>query len=338
MINFGIIGTNSITRQFIEAAEKSGEWRLTAVYSRTTAKAEKFAADYHSDIETSASLEDFFASQKYTTVYIASPNSLHFPQVKMAIEAGKNVIVEKPAASNPTEMKQLVDLLEQHPQVHFFEAARHIHEPNFKLVAESIKKLRPIQGANLTYEKYSSKMDNFLAGRVSNVFTLDFSGGALQDLGIYLVYDAVCWFGRPQKAVYLAKKLSTGVDGKGTAILDYGDFNVVLNIGKIDNSYLPGEIYGFKKTIELKQNAADLQQVSLIDEKGKRHVLANTSDTNPMSAEVMDFAAVINHPDDEHFQALEKEWFQRSQDVNQVLYDLRQSAGIVFPADKKEEM
>lgn len=34
MLKLGIIGTNWITQQFIDAAAASGEWQLTSVYSR----------------------------------------------------------------------------------------------------------------------------------------------------------------------------------------------------------------------------------------------------------------------------------------------------------------
>ena len=35
MIRFAVIGTNWITRQFVEAAHESGKYKLTAVYSRS---------------------------------------------------------------------------------------------------------------------------------------------------------------------------------------------------------------------------------------------------------------------------------------------------------------
>lgn len=335
MINFGIIGTNFITKQFIAAAENTGRMRLTAVYSRTQAKAQAFASAYRYVTATHDDLADFFADDSFSTVYIASPNSLHFDQACQAITAGKNVILEKPATTSPAQMQVIQDLLQAHPQVHFFEAARHIHEPNFKVVQEQVAKFGQVQGANLTYEKYSSKFDSYLAGNNPNVFTLEFAGGALQDLGVYLVYEAVALFGMPQASTYVAQKLESGVDGKGTAILDYGDFKVVLNMGKMNNSYLPGEIYAGKQTLILANNAADMEKISLVDAQGQVHVLANNRPNNPMTAEINDFADVLESPTASVNQQKEQAWLQLAVQVNRVMYDFRQSAQIEFPTDNK---
>ena len=60
-------------------------------------------------------------------VYIASPNSLHFAQAKLAILAKKHVIIEKPAVTTPSEWKELIKLANEH-QVYLFEAARNYQE------------------------------------------------------------------------------------------------------------------------------------------------------------------------------------------------------------------
>ena len=102
MINLGIIGTNWITDQFVQAAHETGKYRLAAVYSRRLDTAQKFGEKY-GDVEYATDLDTFFGLEHVNTVYIASPNSLHFEQAKQGILAGKNVIVEKPAFSTPTK-------------------------------------------------------------------------------------------------------------------------------------------------------------------------------------------------------------------------------------------
>ena len=141
MIKLGIIGTGWISDQFIEACAKTGMYRLTTVYSRTLQKAEEFGKKYLADGEYFDDLEKFFAEGSFDTVYIASPNSLHFAQSVMAINAGKNVIVEKPACANLKEENQLLDLLSKRNDVYYFEAARHVHEKNFEIVKQEVAKL-----------------------------------------------------------------------------------------------------------------------------------------------------------------------------------------------------
>jgi len=46
MIRFAVIGTNWITRQFVDAAHETGKMKLTAIYSRTLEQAQAFSRDY----------------------------------------------------------------------------------------------------------------------------------------------------------------------------------------------------------------------------------------------------------------------------------------------------
>ncbi|MHC9537755.1 Gfo/Idh/MocA family protein [Dellaglioa sp. BT-FLS60] len=333
MIKLGIIGTNWITGQFVDAAHESKEFKLISVYSRSEAKAKEFGKKYGAS-NFYDNMTEFFASDTFEAVYIASPNSLHFEQIKLAIEAGKKVIAEKPMVSNPTEMSEIQAVLEAHPESQLFEAARQIHQANFKIIEQKVADMATIQGATLTYMKYSSRYDAILAGEEPNIFSPKFSGGALQDLGVYVVYDAVSWFGTPLEVQYKPTLLPTGVDGKGVAILTYKDFSVTLNIGKTANSYLTSEIYGLKETIVM-DNAAELNEVTYRDGSDKEEMLSQFPAKNPMLAEVIDFAQVINQPNDEINQANYKKWQELSVTVNKVLFDLRQSAGIKFPADDK---
>lgn len=59
MIKFGIIGTNWITQQFVEAAQASNEYELTAVYSRHQDTATAFS-EKNGGSQTFTALDDFF--------------------------------------------------------------------------------------------------------------------------------------------------------------------------------------------------------------------------------------------------------------------------------------
>ncbi len=88
MIKLGIIGTNWITQQFIDAIKESKRYQLTSVYSRHLDTAKSFA-DHNGATETFDDLKTFFNEGDFDTLYIASPNSLHFDQAKQAIDHEK---------------------------------------------------------------------------------------------------------------------------------------------------------------------------------------------------------------------------------------------------------
>ena len=133
------ITKDNIEDNHICCALSTKQYELTAVYSRHLEKAQEFGAKYEGDIAYATDLETFFGLEHLDTVYIASPNSLHFQQAKQGILAGKNVIVEKPAFSTPKEMDEIIHLANEN-HVYFFEAARNIHEQGYKKVAEYFKR------------------------------------------------------------------------------------------------------------------------------------------------------------------------------------------------------
>ncbi|MGO3115548.1 Gfo/Idh/MocA family protein [Enterococcus pseudoavium] len=333
MINLGIIGTNWITDQFVQAAHETGKYQLAAVYSRQLETAQKFGEKY-GDVEYATDLATFFKLEHVNTIYIASPNSLHFEQAKQAILAGKNVIVEKPAFSTPTEMAEIIELANQ-KGVFFFEAARNIHEKAFKVVADFLPLKDQIIGADFSFMKYSSRYDLVLDGEEPNIFSPHFSGGALADLGVYPIYAALAWFGMPKESVYFDQKIATGVDGMGTGILRYDGFDVTIRTGKIGDSFQESEIYLANGTLVL--NAINsIDEAVFHDRNHHRREKLNVQQLdNPMVEEAAEFAKVILNPTKPEYGIEYEAWVELSRNVNQVIYDMRKSAGIVFDADEK---
>lgn len=337
MLNLGIIGTNWITHEFVKAAITSEEYQLKAVYSRSEGRAKKFAEKYenHEQITIETDLSTFYKLDNIDVIYIASPNSLHYEQAKGAIEAGKHVIVEKPAVSRLAELEELIDLAEE-KEVFYFEAARNIHEDNYERVRALVKDRHDIVGANLNFMKYSSRYDAVLRGEEPNIFSPKFSGGALMDLGVYLVYTAIGWFGKPNESFYFNQKLVTEVDGLGTMILRYDDFDVTMTTGKNADSYLPSEVYLSDSTICL-DAVNSIQEIKVKKREAGKLVELNYGNPkleNPMIEEAIAFSQVIQNPMSVEQQKKYQKWIQLAKEVHEVMEDLRKQSGIVFEADK----
>ncbi|WP_034549633.1 Gfo/Idh/MocA family protein [Carnobacterium funditum] len=333
-LRLGIIGTSWITNQFVDAAIKTGLYQMTGVYSRTVEKAKAFGDPYQATVfETD--LDTYANHPELDVIYVASPNSLHFEQALTIMKAGKHVIVEKPMFSNPKEWEAAIKVAKEN-NVFLFEAARHIHEENFKIVKEEIKKIAHVQGANLTYMKFSSRYDQVLAGNEPNIFSLKYSGGALADLGVYPIYAALSWFGVPNTSKYFCTKIATGVDGKGMILLRYNDFDVTIQTGKIANSYLPSEIYGLDQTISI-DGIAGIAAIDVIDRKTSLKETVSQSVTEaPMMEEAQAFARVINQPTDKRALKDYSDWQELSRQVNLLMTSLRKDAGIVYEADQEK--
>lgn len=139
MIRFAVIGTNWITRQFVEAAHESGKYKLTAVYSRSLEQAQHFANDFSVE-HLFTSLEAMAESDAIDAVYIASPNSLHFSQTQLFLSHKIHVICEKPLASNLAEVDAAIACAREN-QVVLFEAFKTASLPNFHLLRQVLPKV-----------------------------------------------------------------------------------------------------------------------------------------------------------------------------------------------------
>ncbi|KAF2757679.1 putative oxidoreductase YgjR [Pseudovirgaria hyperparasitica] len=266
MINFGVVGTGWITESFIAGAHNTKKWQLAAVFSRKQATATEFASKYNVST-TYTSLESLGADSDIRVVYIASPNSLHFSQASILLRAKKHVILEKPLASNSAELDSLFTLAKEN-DVFLIEAFRHIHEVNFRVLQSNLARLGPIYGASLNYASYSSRYNKVLDGEVPNIFSLEYSGGSLADLGVYPIAAAVALFGEPQKCIYKPVIIATGADGGGVILLEYDTFGVSVNASKIYTSTAPSEVYGEKGTLVINA-VTDIDSVKFLDAKRK---------------------------------------------------------------------
>ncbi|HFK6875168.1 TPA: Gfo/Idh/MocA family protein [Listeria monocytogenes] len=327
-MKLGIMGTNWITDSFIEGAINSGEWNLTAVYSRTEEKARAFGEKY-GDLTYFTDIEEMGKSDALDAVYIASPNALHYQHAVSLLKNKKHVIVEKPIFSTVAELEHAHQIAREN-NVFLFEAARHIQEPNFKRLQENIEKVGTIHSATLAYMKYSSRFDQVLNGEEPNIFSLKFSGGSIVDLGVYPLYSAITLFGEPIKATYFATKLPTGVDGLGPIILEYPTFNITIIQGKNSQSFLPSEIYGQKGTL-IVDPLTGIEKITFYDNATKEETeLAGPVVANDMQFEAAEFARIIEQSDRDTYEYLA----DLSLKVLRVSNELRHQNDIWFDAEK----
>lgn len=164
MIRFAVIGTNWITRQFVEAAHESGKYKLTAVYSRSLEQAQHFANDFSVE-HLFTSLEAMAESDAIDAVYIASPNALHFSQTQLFLSHKIHVICEKPLASNLAEVDAAIACAREN-QVVLFEAFKTACLPNFHLLRQALPKVGKLRKVFFNYCQYSSRYQRYLTVKI----------------------------------------------------------------------------------------------------------------------------------------------------------------------------
>ncbi|WP_249029270.1 Gfo/Idh/MocA family protein [Tannockella kyphosi] len=236
------VGTGSIVDKFLDATTKNENIEVIAMYSRKEETA-KYLANKYSIPFIYTSLEDMLDNQEIEFIYIASPNSFHYPQALQALLAGKHVLCEKPFCSTTKELDHLRTIAKE-KKLFLFEAITTIHLPNYLEMKKRLSSIGKIHMVECNFSKYSSRYKEFLNGDVPNVFNPVFSGGALADLNIYNLHFVINLFGKPTSCIYYPNLEYNGIDSSGVAILQYPNFQATCIASKTSNAYNFGQISG----------------------------------------------------------------------------------------------
>lgn len=339
MIRYAVVGTGPISRQFVDAATDHGGWRLQGVLGSSPASGQEFLSSQQgvpADAVAHGRLSDLAKSRDVDVVYVASPNSLHFPVACEALEHGKHVIVEKPAFSTVQEWTKACEIADSHG-VLLLEAARHIYEDNYQILSAAVCGLGGVTGASLVFRQYSSRFQAYLSGARPRVFSAEYSGGAMADLGVYQLYAAVDWFGVPDEAHYLARILETGADAEGVAVMRYPDFDVSLAVSKVQASRQDNEVYGPEGEALSFNSVAGIEWLRRSSPGGGADPagLLGPVARNPLAPEVNHFTRrLLAYPAEPLDSPYTHDRLRKlGADVVAVSERLRHSAGVVFPAD-----
>ncbi|WP_344073259.1 Gfo/Idh/MocA family oxidoreductase [Microbacterium sediminicola] len=260
------IGTSMITGMFADAVRDTDGIRIEAVFSRDLAKARSYAAGIGAPL-AGDDLDALLSRVDIDAVYVGSPNSAHAAQVRAAITAGKHVFVEKPAVLAAAEWDELVDAASA-ADVLLFEGMRTEYDPGTALVRSLLPEIGVLRSATLRYQSRSSRYDKVLAGEYVNMFAPEMGGGAVNDLGVYVIRAALTLFGEPETVSATLLPVRSGVEGAGHIVLGYDGSYVALDFSKITTSRLPSELQGEDGTLTI-DHIASARRVTLTRRNGE---------------------------------------------------------------------
>lgn len=188
------------------------------------------------------------------------------------------MLCEKSIASNQREFEEMKKAALEKRRI-LLEAMRSVYSPGFQAIRENLHKLGKIRKVSFQYCQYSRRYDNFKKGIIENAFNPALSNGALMDIGVYCVHPLVSLFGKPEKVISSSLKLSNGIDGAGTILAEYPDFQGELLYSKITDSRVPSQIQGEEGSMVIREF------LRLIREKRYSHEYLENSQ---MEIELMD--------------------------------------------------
>lgn len=244
MIKMAIMGAGAIAIKMAATISSMENVEAYAIAARDIQRAEAFAKE-HNFCKAYGSYEEMFKDEKVDLVYIAVPHTLHYQCAKMCLEAGKHVLCEKPFCINTEQSKEILKMAEE-KKLLLTEAIWTRYMPSRKMINDilasgMIGEVTSLT-ANLGYE----------LSEVKRIWDPKLAGGALLDVGIYLIHFARMIFGEQEAEITATAVFKNGVDMIDSIVMTFPDKKVATmqsNVYAVQNRN--GSIFGTKGYMEI---------------------------------------------------------------------------------------
>ena len=216
-IRWGVLSTAAIGLRKVIPGMQLGQFStVDAIASRDLAKAQKAAADC-GIARAYGSYEELLEDPEIDAIYNPLPNQLHVPWTIKAAEAGKHVLCEKPLSVTVAEAESLL-AVRARTGVKIGEAFMIRSYPQWLRLREllndgRIGELRSVVGFFSYFNVDPANIRN----------RMDSGGGALMDIGCYLIHASRYAFGgQPTRVVAsIDRDPQMGIDRLTSAILEF---------------------------------------------------------------------------------------------------------------------
>lgn len=308
--------------------------RRVAVGSRSKERAEKFAGDYGFE-RAYGSYEEFARDPEVEIVYVSTPHTGHEEHTIMCLEAGKNVLCEKPMAVNARQVQRMIDAAKRNN--------RFLAEATYAFWIPSLRQVKAwIDEGRIGEVRMLWASSGFIIGNPDpqgRLLNPILAGGALLDMGVYAVSLAHHVFGAPVSIKASGVVGETGVDLTEAMVFQYGGGELAV----LSSSIWTGQrndavIQGTKGKITLPAPWAGRREAVLtVDgqdtafEETEAHQLfkAETFADHAKSWMVADVMACL----DQGLLESPTHPLQLSLEVAQSLDEIRRQIGVSYPAD-----
>ncbi|MDE1549297.1 Gfo/Idh/MocA family protein [Jeotgalibaca caeni] len=212
-MKWAILGAGNIANSFARSFQNE-QAELYAVASRSLEKAEEFAGKYAIPVSY-GSYEEMLADEAIDAVYIATPHSHHYQQIKLCLEAGKHVFCEKVMVTSMKQLDEVVELART-KKLYLAEAMTIFHVPLYPKLKRWIKennvgKVKMIHAPYGAYKPADSPM---------YFYQKELAGGALFDIGTYALTFALEFMSSPPSDIVTLGNLhESGVDESSVIVL-----------------------------------------------------------------------------------------------------------------------
>ncbi len=324
MVQWGIVGCGNIANKFASDLKLVPNANIQAVASRNLDKAKIFADNVNA-AHAYGSYEELFKDKNVTVVYIATPHNNHADLSIQAMKNGKHVLCEKPLGINETQVKAMVNMSKKN-NVFLMEGLWSRFNPTIKKVKHLIQEG---EIGDLHYLKADFAFYGLHKDKNGRLLNIDLAGGSLLDIGLYPVFLAYLFLGKPKKIMATSNFYSTGIEVQTSIIFHYKNAQAILYSGLNSTTETSAEFSGSKGSIKIPTRWHEAQSY-ILNSSEKTTSVSMPTKGNGFTYEIEEVQNCILENKIES-----KLWsHQNSIDLAYLLDTIRKEAGVIFPFEE----
>jgi predicted dehydrogenase len=243
-LRWGVLGTGWVADRFADALLAGTRQVVHAVGSRSPTTAREFGAR-HGAQAAYASYEDLVSDPDVDIVYVATPHNHHHAHARLALEAGRHVLVEKPMGLSANEVRDLASLAEERG-LFSMEALWTLFLPKFDVVRQVLE-----QGwLGVVHAVLADMGEHFEPDH--RIWRADLAGGPLMDLGTYPLTLATWVLGGPEQVCATGAFNTEGLNTQAAVALRTGAGQLAaLHVTQLGNTATTATVQGSEATLEI---------------------------------------------------------------------------------------
>lgn len=272
-VRWGILAPGGIARAFATALVRGTRQEIGAIGSRSIDRAKSFADEF-GVAAAYGSYAELVNDPDLDIIYVASPHSEHHAQARMALEAGKAVLIEKAFTRNAAEARELVELARSN-NLFLLEAMWSRFLPHYDVIRQVLEN-GLIGDVTTVFADHGQPLYPNGPDRLANP---ELAGGALLDLGVYPMSFADFVLGPFTSITATGSLTDLGVDSQETiCVTNAAGAHGVLHASMLAGSACSASICGTDGRLDIGGTFYRPTWLRLRDRKGN---VLDQLDNNP---------------------------------------------------------
>lgn len=222
MVNVAIVGFG-LSGRYLQAPffEANPNFTIKTILSNS-----QNPQQFYPQVTVAKTIEEVLANETIELVSICSPNNTHYRYAKLALQAGKHVLVEKPFTSFSKEAIDLITIAKEHNKIiSVFQNRR--FDSDFLTVKKILDSgtLGEILNFEINYNRYKPELNTKKWKETS-----EDGSGIIYDLGAHIIDQAISLFGIPQNiwGQSFTQRKNSAIQDAFDIKLNYGILKVTL--------------------------------------------------------------------------------------------------------------